>query len=88
MPLRDDVTGGTDGLDDGEGTPCPRCGTGRLRPILYGFPTPAAFEAADRGDLVLGGCVISDHDPMTACPTCGARFGDRSRVPTTQTGDG
>jgi hypothetical protein len=31
-------------------------------PILWGLPTSEAFEAADRGTVVLGGCVV-ESDP-------------------------
>jgi hypothetical protein len=55
---------------------CPRCGS-RAVPILRGYPSPAAFEAAERGEVVLGGCVITGDDPHFACVgvDCGLRFG-------------
>ena len=31
----------------------------RVVPIVYGLPTEAAFEAARRGEIALGGCLIS-----------------------------
>ena len=45
---------------------CPRCG-GRAIPILRGLPSLEAFEAADRGEIYLGGCLMADEDPDFAC---------------------
>lgn len=46
-------------------------------PILHGLPSFEAFEAADRGEVVLGGCLVTDDDPEFACTgfDCGLRFG-------------
>jgi hypothetical protein len=47
---------------------CPACGEGMV-PIIYGMPLPEVFEARDRGEVILGGCM-----PMSAsegCPRCG-----------------
>ncbi|MFB6392984.1 hypothetical protein [Polymorphospora lycopeni] len=45
---------------------CPRCGqTGR--PVLIGMPSLEAFEAAERGLLVLGGCVEGEDNPHWMC---------------------
>lgn len=54
-------------------TECPACG-GRLVPILYGLPTPEAGEAADRGEIELGGCLVTDDDPRLACRSCHERY--------------
>lgn len=41
---------------------CPYCNqTDEVIPILYGFPTHAAFLKADRGEVYLGGCEISPY---------------------------
>jgi hypothetical protein len=53
---------------------CPACGGAGI-PILYGLPVAAdLFEAADRGEVALGGCVINldpDHqDPDHRCSSC------------------
>jgi hypothetical protein len=53
---------------------CPTCGARGL-PIVYGMPDDTLFEAAERGEVALGGCVISDHDPSLACPR-GHTWGD------------
>lgn len=55
---------------------CPRCGA-RAIPILRGLPSLEAFEAADRGEIALGGCVVTDDDLNFACTgfDCGLQFG-------------
>ena len=57
---------------------CPMCG-GRLIPILYGMPTHDAVEAAKRGEIILGGCVVAPDDPTHGCPECRGRFRERTR---------
>jgi hypothetical protein len=52
---------------------CPRCGGVPLR-IVYGEPGSHLARARDRGELVLGGCVIEEDAPDWACPRCGLRF--------------
>lgn len=46
--------------------PCPQCGRPAV-PIVYGFPSPGLMEAADRGAVVLGGCVIEGDQPTYQC---------------------
>ena len=55
---------------------CQRCG-GTVLPIVYGFPTHAAFEAAEKGELILGGCCIPENVSEIAdwvCKECGQRY--------------
>jgi hypothetical protein len=41
-------------------------------PVVFGLPDPRAIEAADRGELVLGGCLMPETaPPRWACPACG-----------------
>lgn len=55
---------------------CPVCGNSTVVPIMYGLPlfTEELNQAVAEGKLVLGGCVISDHDPQWKCTSCGALF--------------
>ena len=47
---------------------CPRCGgADAVRPIAYGYPSPDMQAAADRGEVILGGCM-----PGEATHTCRA----------------
>jgi len=51
---------------------CPACSSTSLLPIAYGMPTPELIEAAARGEVILGGCVI-DRAVLdaVACRHCG-----------------
>jgi len=55
---------------------CPRCGSTSLE-VVFGLPGMELFEAADRGEVVLGGCSIIDgEDEQFECAgiDCGIRF--------------
>ena len=54
--------------------PCPRCGASSPLRILYGYPTPEAFEAAERGELAIGGCMIGRESPRFVCGACRAQL--------------
>lgn len=45
---------------------CPTCGSRGVL-IVYGMPGPDLFEAAERGELLLGGCVVTDDNPTHGC---------------------
>ena len=53
---------------------CPFCENNKLKPILYGMPTHAAFELAEKGHFILGGCCIEENAPKWLCPKCGNMF--------------
>ncbi|MCM3876761.1 MAG: hypothetical protein NEA02_10115 [Thermoanaerobaculia bacterium] len=55
-------------------TPCPKCGSIDVIPILYGYPGPGMMEAAEQGKIALGGCCVGDRDPRKQCKTCGEEF--------------
>jgi hypothetical protein len=65
MNTTDDPTGAA---PDGER--CSEC-RGPVVPIAYGFPGPGMFEAANRGEIVLGGCTLLPGSPTHSC-ACGA----------------
>lgn len=52
---------------------CPACGSERVAPIIYGYPSAEAGAAAERGELVLGGCMVWFGAPQWECLACGAR---------------
>jgi hypothetical protein len=54
---------------------CPRCNSTKVIPIMYGDPVPEAWEAAERGELQLGGCCVEDGMPIWHCTKCGHEFG-------------
>ncbi len=49
---------------------CPAGHELRIAPIVYGYPLPETFEAADRGDVTIGGC-MPDLPVERPCPKCG-----------------
>jgi hypothetical protein len=54
-------------------TVCPGCG-GKLVRILYGLASLSGFADAERGEAVLGGCLVSGADPNLQCLGCGQRY--------------
>ena len=53
---------------------CPKCGSNEVVRILYGKPTKEAIEQAERGELVLGGCMRSINEAKKACKKCNTRW--------------
>ena len=54
--------------------PCPKCGAKAVA-IVYGLPGPGLMEAYDRGEIHLGGCVVSEDMPGWHCKACNHEFG-------------
>jgi hypothetical protein len=42
----------------------------KMVPIVYGYPGHDLMEAAERGGVVLGGCVVMPHQPRRKCLSC------------------
>jgi len=67
-----------------KGSKCPTCKNGKLIPIVYGMPGSELMEQSERGEIELGGCVVSEvfdselgfisGDPKLSCPKCEGRF--------------
>ena len=60
---------------------CALCGGPVVR-IAYGFPGPEMWDAAERGEIVLGGClppVIGDATHSCSCGTLTATITDNER---------
>lgn len=56
---------------DGPLLRCGKCQAVRLTvPIVYGLPGYELMERAERGEVVLGGCVVTASAPLRACGTC------------------
>lgn len=54
---------------------CPACSEPAV-PIVYGLPDPSLSDSAERGEVLLSGCVIAGDDPTAACNRCGAVMWD------------
>ena len=52
---------------------CPDCHATDVLPILYGYPSADAIEAAARGELLIGNSSDADN-PRWGCRSCGRRF--------------
>ncbi len=46
---------------------CPECGAAGV-PLIFGLPVPEAQEAAQHGELALGGCMMPSSPPHWQCP--------------------
>jgi len=55
---------------------CPYCDGSDLVEIVYGLPGEELQEAADRGEVQLGGCIVEPNNPDWACRSCGKRWRD------------
>ncbi len=66
---------GSDQADQGTGEACPYCHVqGRIVPIRYGRPSRATLDRWKRGEIELGGCVISSDSPYSHCRACDKDF--------------
>ncbi len=52
---------------------CPEC-EHAVVPVMFGMPGPEMVEEEQRGEIVLGGCVVDGDDPVWACSACGQRW--------------
>jgi hypothetical protein len=55
---------------------CPECGPGKIADIHYGMPgfSNELQKEMESGRIVIGGCCITDDDPMWQCADCHADF--------------
>lgn len=51
---------------------CPVCKASTIATILFGLPAGSAklFDDLDTGKIVLGGCCVTDDDPVWQCTSC------------------
>jgi len=42
---------------------------------MYGLPDPALLEEADKGLLILGGCMVGEESPNWHCGSCRHQWG-------------
>lgn len=54
---------------------CPKCYSEKeVIPIVYGYPGKALMEQAQKGLVLLGGCIVCDEDPRWYCQACQNRW--------------
>ena len=58
---------------------CPECNKTWIAEILWGYPADmkSLEEALEKKEIVLGGCLVTNHDPRWACNNCHHRWGER-----------
>ncbi len=56
---------------------CPNCNKEWIAEILWGYPedVESIKEELDKKEIVLGGCLVTDHDPTWECNDCHHRWG-------------
>ncbi|HTN92600.1 MAG TPA: hypothetical protein VL242_53395 [Sorangium sp.] len=55
---------------------CPVCAGPRILRILYGRPLPEAIALVERGEALLGGCIVLAGQPDWECSRCRHRWHD------------
>lgn len=54
---------------------CPDCGSENIHFLTYGYPSKETLEAANRGEIMLGGCDISRISLReVGCADCRTKF--------------
>jgi hypothetical protein len=58
---------------------CPNCKRDSIAEIFWGYPgnLTAIEKQLEKKEIVLGGCIVSDHDPKWQCNDCNYRWGER-----------
>lgn len=58
---------------------CPSCNSDSAALILWGYPgnMSSIEEELEKGEIVLGGCIVTDDDPKWECNDCHHRWGIR-----------
>lgn len=58
---------------------CPNCNKTWIAEILWGLPgdITAIEEELEKKEIVLGGCIITEHDPKWKCNLCHHKWGER-----------
>jgi len=58
---------------------CPKCNKESIAEILWGYPADmeAIVDELEKKEIILGGCIVTDHDPKWECNDCHHRWGER-----------
>jgi ribosomal protein L37AE/L43A len=54
---------------------CPSCGSDRVLPIVYGFPSPELLDMAMQSFVNLGECTVDGSESMWSCDSCHHKWG-------------
>lgn len=53
---------------------CPVCESPNVVSVAYGYPSDEMINRAERGEILLGGCVVAQGAPASGCGDCGTRW--------------
>lgn len=53
---------------------CPRCGREDSIPQVFGLPSPGLVDAAEKGLVSLGGCMMPGEPADFVCRACGLEW--------------
>jgi len=54
---------------------CPKCGSDKNTiPIVYGLADASLLRRSNRGEVKLGGCIVTGHDPKWYCKSCRSKW--------------
>ena len=58
---------------------CPNCNYDKVAIIFWGYPAhlDELQKEIENKKIVLGGCLVTDHDPKWECTNCNHRWGER-----------
>ena len=58
---------------------CPKCKKTSIAEILWGYPEniDSLEESIERKEIILGGCIVTNHDPKWECNDCNHQWGER-----------
>jgi len=58
---------------------CPNCSKSSIVEIFWGYPADVKSmeEQLEKKEIVLGGCIVTDHDPKWECNDCHHKWGER-----------
>ena len=54
---------------------CPNCGSDRVLPLVYGFPSSELLDMAMQRFVNLGGCTVDGSESMWSCDSCRHQWG-------------
>ena len=57
---------------------CPNCASDDVIPIIYGLPSEETEESAQKGEFILGGCIVEEGSPNLYCKSCEHNWFDES----------
>ena len=58
---------------------CPNCSKSWIAEIFWGYPADieSLEEELEKKEIILGGCLITDHDSKWECNDCNHQWGER-----------